>query len=225
MEIAKDMWEELNLFHTQYTQIVDKTETQTLLSRITTINNQIHDFETDIENGKIMSKDDFYSYTTNCITEIPQDIKLEVNNGTLTLKAGSKIYIPNGTNVFNIITIANDLTVTDTNNRTLFIGVNTAGTTLLKCVGSETGTPVAGTYKYYYDQTANKCYQSGANSCAQVSFPIAVVTATSDNGIISVDKIFNGFGYCGSTLFALPGLKALAPSGRNSDGTLKCTKC
>lgn len=33
---------------------------------------------------------------TNCITEIPQDIKLELNNGTLTLKAGSKVYVPNG---------------------------------------------------------------------------------------------------------------------------------
>ena len=34
------------------------------------------------------------SRITNCITKIPQDIKLELTNGTLTLKAGSKIYIP-----------------------------------------------------------------------------------------------------------------------------------
>ena len=31
-------------------------------------------------------------YTTNRILEIPQDIKLELNSGTLTLKAGSKLY-------------------------------------------------------------------------------------------------------------------------------------
>ena len=37
-----------------------------------------------------------YSNVTNCITKIPQDIKLELNNGTLTLKAGSKVYVPNG---------------------------------------------------------------------------------------------------------------------------------
>lgn len=36
------------------------------------------------------------SQITNCITEIPQDIKLELVDGTLTLKAGSKVYIPNG---------------------------------------------------------------------------------------------------------------------------------
>ena len=31
------------------------------------------------------------NYTTNRILEIPQDIKLEINNGSLTLKAGSKL--------------------------------------------------------------------------------------------------------------------------------------
>jgi hypothetical protein len=33
---------------------------------------------------------------TNCIVNIPQNIKLSLSNGVLTLKAGSKIYIPNG---------------------------------------------------------------------------------------------------------------------------------
>ena len=35
-------------------------------------------------------------HTTNCITEIPQNIKLELENGEVTLKSGSKIYTPNG---------------------------------------------------------------------------------------------------------------------------------
>lgn len=33
---------------------------------------------------------------TNCVTEIPQRIKLELNNGTLTLKAGSIVVVPYG---------------------------------------------------------------------------------------------------------------------------------
>ena len=37
------------------------------------------------------------SQITNCITEIPQNIKLELNNGTLTLKAGSIAIAPFGT--------------------------------------------------------------------------------------------------------------------------------
>ena len=33
---------------------------------------------------------------TNCLLNIPQNVKLELNNGVLTLKAGSEVYIPNG---------------------------------------------------------------------------------------------------------------------------------
>lgn len=35
-------------------------------------------------------------HTTNCITEIPQGIKLELENGEVTLKSGSKISVPDG---------------------------------------------------------------------------------------------------------------------------------
>ena len=37
----------------------------------------------------------------------------------------------------------------------------------------------------------------------------------------SINQTFNGFGYIGSTVFALPGVKGLIPNGRNADGTLK----
>ena len=52
------------------------------------------------------------SILTNCLTEIPQDTKLELSNGTLTLKAGSKVYVPNGVGVFNPVTINRDITLT-----------------------------------------------------------------------------------------------------------------
>ena len=61
-----------------------------------------------------------YTNITNCITEIPQDIKLELNNGTLTLKAGSKVYVPNGfesdgtTPKFDEYLISSDLTFSST---------------------------------------------------------------------------------------------------------------
>jgi len=35
-------------------------------------------------------------HTTNCITKIPQDIKLDLENGEITLKSGSKIHEPSG---------------------------------------------------------------------------------------------------------------------------------
>ena len=73
--------------------------------------------------GKEVTSADFFqsnllNYTTNRILEIPQDIKLELNNGTLTLKAGSKVYVPNGfeadgtTQKFDVKIIGQDLTVT-----------------------------------------------------------------------------------------------------------------
>ena len=47
-----------------------------------------------LDTSKIPTKrvDGYYTHITNCITKIPQDIKLELVDGTLTLKAGSKIY-------------------------------------------------------------------------------------------------------------------------------------
>ena len=40
----------------------------------------------------------FNTQRTNCITEIPQDIKLELLNGELKVLAGSIVYVPNGKN-------------------------------------------------------------------------------------------------------------------------------
>ena len=52
---------------------------------------------------------------TNCLLEVPQNIKLELNDGVLTLKAGSKVIVPNGfeedglTPKFDYVTIDSDI--------------------------------------------------------------------------------------------------------------------
>jgi hypothetical protein len=53
---------------------------------------------------------------TNCLLEVPQNIKLELNNGTLTLKKGSKVVVPNGAGVFEELTTSNDLTLANNSN-------------------------------------------------------------------------------------------------------------
>ena len=167
-----------------------------------------------------------YKNITNCITEIPQDIKLELNNGTLTLKAGSKVYVPDGfeqdgtTPKFYTITITSDNSATDEMTRTLWFGWNVEENKLVKCDGSQTGSPVASTYDYYYDSTTNMCYASISNGYVRSSLPFCVVKATSGSGITSISQVFNGFGYIGSTVFVLPGVKGLIPNGRNADGSL-----
>ena len=155
---------------------------------------------------------------TNCITEISQDIKLELNNGTLTLKAGSKLYIPNGfesdgvTKKFDVITTEKDIS---------YSAVYTAA---VKCYAvynysAKTFAIISLTdNRISYNSTTNKVIHTEIASA--LSFPLALVVRDT-TGICSVEQVFNGFGYIGSTVFSLPGVKGLIPNGRNADGSLK----
>ena len=59
----------------------------------------------------------YYTTISNCITEIRQNIDLELNNSMLTLKTGSKVYVPNGfeqdgvTRKFSEVIINTDLSM------------------------------------------------------------------------------------------------------------------
>ena len=169
---------------------------------------------------------------TNCITEIPQDIKLEFNNGTLTLKAGSKVYVPNGKNAdgsnkFDEVVIAFDLSTAFDNNNQKMVFVNPARNGINHCnvvnqqSSGETSTSTS-SYNFWYDTTSNNVKltnNSGSTWTSGYSLPICLVTK--DSGI---DQVFNGFGYIGSTIYALPGVKGLIPNGRNADGSLNNTE-
>lgn len=159
---------------------------------------------------------------TNCLTEIPQDIKLTLSSGTLTLKAGSKIYIPNGSGVFDTVTIARDITVTKKSNTPCFVFYVSNTLYVWEVSGATSGTTAPSGTGTWYDTTNNKVkrYVSGSQTVGGLSLPIAIVNFSS-NSITSIDQVFNGFGYMGSTVFALPGVKGLIPNGRNADGTLK----
>lgn len=164
---------------------------------------------------------------TNCITEIPQDIKLELNDGTLTLKAGSKVYVPNGANKFDEVVIASDLSVTGVANRQTTIFYKNNGLQRMDteyCYSSSSAPTVSTANAIWYDTTNNVIKvtnDKGANwTTGNISLPVARVTETTSS-ITSIDQVFNGFGYIGSTAFALPGVKGLIPNGRNSDGSLK----
>lgn len=160
---------------------------------------------------------------TNSITEIPQDIKLELDNGTLTLKAGSKVYVPNGAGVFDEVVVESDLTTTSSVNTQIILfykSDGTIGATTLASITSGTSQPAGS--GYWYDTTNNiiKRVVNGAVESSGHSFPFAIVNCDTTQ-IISIDQTFNGFGYMGSIVFVLPGVKGLIPNGRNADGTLK----
>lgn len=169
---------------------------------------------------------------TNCITEIPQDIKLELNNGTLTLKAGSKMYVPNGfesdgvTPRFDEVVISNNMNMNGgAANGQEFVYLVANGSALYHYLDNSSGTDWTATSQYQcrYNTTDNmikNTNDTGSTWLSQVSFPIAKVTLSSGT-VSSIDQVFNGFGYIGSTVFTLPGVKGLIPNGRNEDGSLK----
>ena len=159
---------------------------------------------------------------TNCITKIPQDINLQLSaDGTLTLKAGSKVYRGNRA----VVNITQDISMTYPSSATILVCADVSGTVLQ-------GRPIANCSAGTSDpQTPNSIYYDTANNVihfytsqgvqAEVSFPVAICTATGT--ISSIDQVFNGFGYIGNTMFALPGVSGLIPNGRNADGTLNNT--
>lgn len=172
-----------------------------------------------------------YKNITNCITEIPQDIKLEIDttNNTITLKAGSKVYIPNGfeqdgtTPKFDIYTLTSDIVKTDfgSGSGTQFLTVQNTNYLYAALVSdSGSGTSTSSTNGFYYRTDLNTIYPNNDTTKSKQSFPVAIITKT-NGSVTSIDQVFNGFGYIGSTIFVLPGVKGLVPNGRNADGSLK----
>ena len=166
---------------------------------------------------------------TNCITEIPQDIKLELKDGTLTLKAGSKLHYYN--NGWKTYITTGDKVSSSTTSGTKQIMIFAAkadgslqvnGTMTLDNCGSGSTVPSDGSFNAFFNTTDNLMYYYGSKGWIAwpVALPIAIISIT-DGVITSIDQVFNGFGYIGSTVFALPGVKGLIPNGRNADGSLK----
>lgn len=149
------------------------------------------------------------NYTTNRILEIPQDIKLEINNGSITLKAGSKVYdglgnsyivpndivasTPGGSQSKQLICIKKDFS------QLFFVGVNPYDTDLT------------------FNQTTGMSDYQGV----EIGYLPIGISTKNDTQYTSIEQVFNGFGYIGSTVFVLPGIKCQFADGRNEDGSYK----
>ena len=100
-----------------------------------------------------------YNQITNCITEIPQDIKLEINNGIITLKAGSKVYNGNGV----LKTTTTDISSVNANyDGQVLIALSKDFDVLLTgFVPGETVSELptsTASFKIYYNTNDKKCY-------------------------------------------------------------------
>ena len=168
---------------------------------------------------------------TNCILEIPQNINLEFNNGTLTLKKGSVVVVPNGmsgsTPQYTYKTISNDISTSTISNGTglsilMITPSNGFTANAVGAVSSGATAPSSG--QLWYDTAKNLIKTSSNNGeswtiYTGVSLPIGIITRNTGD-ITSLNQIFNGFGIIGSTIWCDKGVKAFIPNGRNTDGTL-----
>lgn len=179
-----------------------------------------------------------YKQISNCITEIPQDIKLELNSDhTITLKAGSKLYIPNGfetdgtTRKFDTKIIESDINFNASTYDTSQHIASLLPTNLIQALivetqqfSGDTAPTVSSTYAFWYD-TANNIIKyttdNGSTWTDGCSLPFSLVSITNDTGITSIDQIFNGFGFIGTNAFILPGIKGLRANGLENNGLYK----
>lgn len=176
-------------------------------------------------------------HISNYIRYINQDIKLELSNGTLTLKAGSQVIAPNGfeadgtTPKFDYVTLQQDLSVKEiypyTGNILVMVNANATAlfTERIGIVSSGTTPGYHDTYGSWYDTTENiikRTIDNGVTWNGNFALPIALCSY--NNLITSIDQVFNGFGYIGSTIFALPGTVVSMPNGKEENGVLKNTE-
>jgi len=178
------------------------------------------------------------SHCTNCLTKLNRNIKAEINDGTLTLKAGSVVYVPRGLDgsekIFEAVTVPNDIVNTDLaastsdiffwqgNDKTLSgwpYTIAYAGATRPSLADSVV-------WAVFYSTVTNTFEaRLGNTTWVSVNFSLPVCVCESDaNSKYSFRNIFNGFGFIGSCVFLLPGAKGLIPNGFNEDGSYKNTE-
>ena len=177
---------------------------------------------------------------TNCITGWNEDIKIEwnaANPNKVTVKAGSKFYVPNGldsegTPDFKTIVTENDLQWTAWNDSDYLVcyyiddNETLSGENFVNTLSgsSKPASSPRGEYFLWWD-TANNVIQRFSDNGSTVihnrcSLPLFVFKG--GNNVFSAPfRVFNGYGVCGSTYFTLPGLKLSLAMGHNDDGSVK----
>ncbi len=166
---------------------------------------------------------------TTCLSYIPQDVKVTLSGGTLTLKGGSKLYVPNGAGVFEAVTTSEDISITETSGQTgmVFYLPGNATISLLNSENCYSGStaPSGSQYMAWYDTTNNSVKLTNDNGStwqSGYSLPFCVCISAGSS-MTQIVNVFQGFGYIGSTVFVLPGVKGYIPNGYNADGSLNNT--
>ena len=183
--------------------------------------------------GYVSTSTDLSTWTTPTQTLGYNDWTSVIWDGTKFIVAGSSGYVAvsvNGTiwggAIFGEVTIGSDKTVSaqSVTGKTMVFYDNTTSTARCDIIVDNclSGTSAAANSMLYNTSNNIIDYYNGSAvaSGAKYSFPLAIVTV-SNGSVISIDQIFNGIGYIGSTVFSFPGIKGLIPNGMNNNGSLK----
>lgn len=169
---------------------------------------------------------------SNCILEIPQNIKLTLENNVLTLKAGSTVV--DGLAVYTTVTTTEDKNYTISSGLSgrylVFVRVSDVAFILMKndrCVSGATDSLAELAENHIWlDTTAkevNMVFSAGGKAIR--SYPLCVIDVK--NGVASFakdsngnDMIFNGAGFIGHHVFRLPNVSGCTGEGFTSGGKL-----
>lgn len=169
---------------------------------------------------------------SNCILEIPQNVKCTITGGVITLSSGS--ILTNTGSTYATITLASDQTytfdnsLTDGNYLLCSNGAAIQEPLPVTATGSGASNPADGsTYTYFFNTTDKLIYKyaDGAWSATSYCYPFAEITVAS--GVVSFAKdsndrdiIFNGACFIGGHAVIYPGIKSFTPEGLEDNGTL-----
>lgn len=189
-----------------------------------------------------------YSQTTNCIKQIPQNVELELVDGVIKLKAGSKLIVPYGTEdlsstypigstflnsnfkvtglqfidnkFFVYVEVQNDISRDYSSSTSSgLILINIRGNSITGLGNSYSGVTYPSTGNgFFYDTSKNIVTYYNQGVEQNYIDSFPICTVTLPN---TINYVFNGAGKIGSTIWIDKGIKGLAPDGLNEDGTLK----
>lgn len=167
---------------------------------------------------------------SNCILEIPQNLKLTLENNVLTLKSGSILTKTGDT--YATVTTTKDITFTvsgNDNRYAIFSNNSQMQMIWIKYIGSGSTLPSdSSNYYYFYNTTDKLMYHWINNSWSTAApgyYPICLIEIS--NGVASFtkdsngnDMIFNGAGFIGHHAFRLPNVSGYTGEGFTSGGKL-----
>lgn len=181
-----------------------------------------------INNGVLNTNNENTGVGGNRLTAIPRHFDLTLSDGTLTLPAGSKIYIPDGFESDDITPKFTTYTLPSAKTRIangakngrydviydMDPSINAIRLRLSETCISGSIAPSTSGYWAWYDTANNlmKIYDHTTLLTSTNSLPLGQVTVENDT-ITKINIAFGDTGYIGGVVFALPGIHGSIPYG------------